>query len=78
MSGQAGKLIEFECRGCEFTEFNPDVFPFRIITKSTQGNFNCQGEESATRFNDVDLSELSWYDYDEKVTFSFHALDSNF
>jgi Eukaryotic protein of unknown function (DUF866) len=25
MSGTLAKLVEFECRGCEFTEFSPEV-----------------------------------------------------
>jgi hypothetical protein len=29
MSNKVVKLIEFECRGCEFTEFNPDVRVFK-------------------------------------------------
>jgi len=55
MSGTSAKLIEFECRGCEFTEFDPD------------GQFTCAGEEKGTVFKDIDLSDLSWYDYDEKA-----------
>jgi hypothetical protein len=36
MSGTSAKLIEFECRGCEFTEFDPDVFLF--VDLNLRGN----------------------------------------
>jgi len=52
---QAQKIIEFDCRGCEFTDFRPD------------GDWACQGEESGTVFSGLDLQDGEWFDYDEKA-----------
>ena len=32
-----------------------------------QGKWKAVGAESGTRFDEIDLSEGEWYDYDEKV-----------
>ena len=69
MSATSVKLMEFDCRGCEFTEFKPDVTMPALFSSCRQGQFNCKGEETTTEFKDIDLSELSWYDYDEKARF---------
>lgn len=50
-----GKILEFECRGCEFVEFKPE------------GNWEAKGLESGTVFKDIDLNEGDWFDYDEKA-----------
>ena len=52
-------------------------FPFSETNQTTQGQFTCQGEESGTQFKDIDLSELSWYDYDEKACFRLHIKKKN-
>jgi len=52
------KMVEFECRGCEFTKFHPD---------SSQGSWSCAGTESGTKFSSVDVQEFEWYDYDGKA-----------
>lgn len=55
---KAGKfvpILEIDARGVEFVEFIPD------------GQFECRGAETTTRFDDVDLSDGEWYDYDEKA-----------
>ncbi|KAK2785477.1 hypothetical protein FQN53_007738, partial [Emmonsiellopsis sp. PD_33] len=49
------KIIEFDCRGLEFTEFKAD------------GEWEAKGLETTTKFSSVDLSEGEWYDYDEKA-----------
>ncbi|KAL1969655.1 hypothetical protein VTN77DRAFT_8208 [Rasamsonia byssochlamydoides] len=49
------KIIEFDCRGLEFTEFKPD------------GDWEAKGLETTTTFSSIDLSEGEWYDYDEKA-----------
>ncbi|OAX83757.1 hypothetical protein ACJ72_01872 [Emergomyces africanus] len=49
------KVIEFDCRGLEFTEFKAD------------GEWEAKGAESSTAFSGVDLSDGEWYDYDEKA-----------
>ncbi|KAF2639818.1 DUF866-domain-containing protein [Massarina eburnea CBS 473.64] len=47
-------VLEFDCRGLEFTEFK------------AEGEFLAAGAESGTKFTAVDLSEGEWFDYDEK------------
>ncbi|KZF19460.1 DUF866-domain-containing protein [Xylona heveae TC161] len=49
------KVIEFDCRGLEFTDFKPD------------GEWVAQGLDSGTKFAGIDLSEGEWFDYDEKA-----------
>ncbi|KAF2743111.1 DUF866-domain-containing protein [Sporormia fimetaria CBS 119925] len=48
-------ILEFDCRGLEFTEFKAD------------GDFLATGLESNTKFTGIDLSEGEWFDYDEKA-----------
>ncbi|TVY49688.1 UPF0587 protein [Lachnellula occidentalis] len=49
------KIIEFDCRGLEFTEFKPE------------GDWLATGLESGTKFTAIDLTEGEWFDYDEKA-----------
>ncbi|PGG99437.1 hypothetical protein AJ80_09361 [Polytolypa hystricis UAMH7299] len=49
------KVIDFDCRGLEFIEFQPD------------GEWEAKGTESSTPFTGIDLTEGDWYDYDEKT-----------
>jgi hypothetical protein len=53
-SGQFKQLVVFECRGCEFVGFEP------------RDGFEAEGAESGTKFDDIDLSEGEWVEYDEK------------
>lgn len=48
------KILEFECRGCEFVDFKPE------------GNWEAKGIDSNTPFKEIDLDEGDWFDYDEK------------
>ncbi|CAF9925918.1 hypothetical protein IMSHALPRED_006822 [Imshaugia aleurites] len=48
-------IIEFDCRGLEFTEFKSD------------GEWQAKGLESPTKFSGIDLQEEEWFDYDEKA-----------
>ncbi|KAK7707025.1 hypothetical protein SLS64_007233 [Diaporthe eres] len=48
-------ILEFDCRGLEFTDFKPE------------GEWLAEGVESGTKFTGVDLSEGEWFDYDEKA-----------
>ncbi|KAI9866854.1 MAG: hypothetical protein M1813_000796 [Trichoglossum hirsutum] len=57
------KIIEFDCRGLEFTEFKADV---RNFQRPYQGEFFATGVESNTPFSGIDLQEGEWFDYDEK------------
>ncbi|KAM4060103.1 hypothetical protein HRG_002287 [Hirsutella rhossiliensis] len=52
---KAQRLIEFDCRGLEFTEFKPE------------GDWAAQGAESGTKFTGIDLVDGEWYDYDDKA-----------
>ncbi|RDL37328.1 putative DUF866-containing protein [Venustampulla echinocandica] len=49
------KIIEFDCRGLEFTEFKPE------------GDWLATGIESGSKFTAIDLTEGEWFDYDEKA-----------
>ncbi|KAH8601329.1 hypothetical protein B0O99DRAFT_254373 [Bisporella sp. PMI_857] len=49
------KIIEFDCRGLEFTEFKPE------------GEWLATGLESGSKFTAIDLTEGEWFDYDEKA-----------
>ncbi|KIN01528.1 hypothetical protein OIDMADRAFT_123078 [Oidiodendron maius Zn] len=49
------KMIEFDCRGLEFTEFMPD------------GEWIATGIDSGSKFGAIDLTEGEWFDYDEKA-----------
>ncbi|MCJ1311954.1 hypothetical protein MMC25_005628 [Agyrium rufum] len=49
------KILEFDCRGLEFTEFKAD------------GEWGAKGLDSTTRWTGIDLQEGEWYDYDEKA-----------
>ncbi|KAG6010873.1 hypothetical protein E4U21_002541 [Claviceps maximensis] len=49
------KIIVFDCRGLEFTEFKPE------------GEWLAEGADSGTKFTEIDLSDGEWFDYDEKA-----------
>lgn len=51
---QWARLLEIDARGLEVVEFIPE------------GKFQAVGAELSTKFNEVDLEEGEWYDYDEK------------
>jgi hypothetical protein len=48
-------ILEFDCRGLEFTEFKSD------------GEWLATGTDTGSKFTAVDLSDGEWYDYDEKA-----------
>ncbi|KAF4626920.1 hypothetical protein G7Y89_g11236 [Cudoniella acicularis] len=49
------KVLEFDCRGMEFTEFKPE------------GEWLVTGIDSGSKFTAIDLTEGDWFDYDEKA-----------
>lgn len=49
------RLLEIDARGVDFNDF------------IAEGKFSCVGSDSGTKFNEVDLSDNEWYDYDEKA-----------
>lgn len=48
-------MVAFDCRGVEPVDFSPRV------------GFVAEGEDSGTKFSDVNLTEKDWSDYDEKA-----------
>ncbi|KAF8898835.1 hypothetical protein BD779DRAFT_1485766 [Infundibulicybe gibba] len=60
-SAQSEPLLVIECRGLEFTDFDP------------RGVWRCIGT-TGTVFTDVDLVEGEWNDYDEKVKITYFAM----
>jgi len=57
-SGKFAPLLVLDCRGLEFTNFDP------------RGIWKCIGSESGMAFNEVDMEEREWTDYDEKSSVS--------
>ncbi|KAG8839699.1 hypothetical protein FRC18_008419 [Serendipita sp. 400] len=55
VAGQFAPILVLDCRGLEFIGFDPS------------GIWTCKGVESGTVFEEVDLSEGDWTDYDEKA-----------
>ncbi|KAL6310089.1 DUF866-domain-containing protein [Sparassis latifolia] len=55
VNGQFAPLITLDCRGLEFVGFDP------------RGIWKCVGIKSGTVFNEVDLDEGEWVDYDERA-----------
>ncbi|EPT04023.1 hypothetical protein FOMPIDRAFT_1028349 [Fomitopsis schrenkii] len=54
-NGQFASFLTVDCRGLEFVGFDP------------RGTWRCIGAESSTVFDEVDLGEGEWVDYDEKA-----------
>ncbi|MEE6518276.1 hypothetical protein FKM82_029176 [Ascaphus truei] len=48
-------IVEFECRGLEPVDFQP------------QAGFAAEGAESGTPFPEINLQEKDWTEYDEKA-----------
>lgn len=48
-------LLEIDARGCDFNEFKP------------LGRFECRGANTTTKFDEVDLEDGEWYDYDDNA-----------
>lgn len=51
--GKKVAILDVECRGMELVKFIP------------QGDFQCKGAESSTKFEEIDLTEGEFYDYDD-------------
>lgn len=65
-------ILEFDCRGLEFTEFKPEVCTTRQHSKCheiniEQGEWLAEGLESGTKFAEIDLTDGEWFEYDEKA-----------
>lgn len=67
-------ILEFDCRGLEFTDFKPEVCSiFETLhilppyLNLVQGEWLAEGIDSGSKFTAIDLSEGEWFDYDEKA-----------
>lgn len=56
-------VLVIDARGIDFVEFIPD------------GRFECVGAESGTVFEEVDLEDGEWYDYDDKAGAEVSVVD---
>ncbi|KAI0307893.1 DUF866-domain-containing protein, partial [Multifurca ochricompacta] len=54
-NGQFAPFIALDCRGLEFTSFDP------------RGLWKCIGTDSRTLFTEVNFEDGEWEDYDEKA-----------
>ncbi|KAG0164683.1 hypothetical protein DFQ28_009971 [Apophysomyces sp. BC1034] len=54
-NGKFQKIASFDCRGLELVDFSP------------RDPWSAKGTETGTPFEDIDLLELEWADYDEKA-----------
>lgn len=54
-TGAWAKILEIDARGIEFDEF------------LAEGRWKCKGAETTSQFDEVDLEDAEWYDYDEKA-----------
>ncbi|CAD6568687.1 MAG: hypothetical protein CYPHOPRED_002800 [Cyphobasidiales sp. Tagirdzhanova-0007] len=52
---QPSTLVVFECRGCEFVDFEP------------RGSWRCKGADSGTIFEDFEFEDGRYDDWDEKA-----------
>lgn len=83
-NGQLEPFLTLECRNLEFIGFDPKVRQTEMhfcrlsvnLNPQLKGPWKCVGAESGTAFDDVDLSEGEWTDYDEKVSQSPSGLFS--
>jgi len=55
-NGQLTPFLTLDCRNLEFVGFDP------------YGTWKCVGTTTGTKFDEVDLTEGEWTDYDEKST----------
>ncbi|CAO3703627.1 unnamed protein product [Rhizopus stolonifer] len=55
-TGKFQQIAQFDCRGLELVDFQP------------RESWVAKGTESETPFDDIELTEGEWADYDEKVT----------
>jgi len=51
-------IVGFDCRGLSIIDFSPRI------------GFVCEGIENGTKFNEVNLEDKEWVDYDEKSNVS--------
>lgn len=59
-------MVTFDCRGLEPIDYSPRT------------GFAAEGVESGTQFNEINLEEKEWVDYDEKAQKSVGIYDLDF
>lgn len=59
-------IVVFECRGIEPVDFDP------------RGGWSASGIESGLEFNDIDLSQQEWSEYDERAQQPVSILDISY
>ncbi|KXN72720.1 DUF866-domain-containing protein [Conidiobolus coronatus NRRL 28638] len=62
-TNQFAEFATFECRGLEIINFQP------------REGFFAKGAESNTRFEDIDLTDGEWADYDDKANVEVSIMD---
>ncbi|KAI5948735.1 hypothetical protein KGF57_005346 [Candida theae] len=62
-ASKAVSILEIDARGLDFIKFVPD------------GKFQAVGEETGTKFDEVDLEDGEWYDVDEKTNEEVSIVD---
>lgn len=67
-AGKFKTIVAFDCRGVEPVEFSP------------RSGWLAQSAENGQKFEDVDLEEGEWVEYDQKnaVSVGVYELESNF
>ena len=60
------RLLEIEARGIDFKKF------------ISEGIWECSGVDSGTMFDDVDLEDGEWHDYDENLKVEVSVVDVEF
>lgn len=64
-SGKDVRMVEIDARGLDVVEFIP------------VGKFSAKGAETTTKFEEVDLEDGEWYDYDEKANEEVSITDAS-
>jgi len=64
--GRFKTIVAFDCRGLEPVDFSPRNGWTCLGFKVSEDEEEDESKPSGTVFNDVDLSEDDWADYDEK------------
>lgn len=67
-AGKFKTIVAFDCRGIEPVEFSP------------RSGWIVESSENGQKFEDVDLSEDDWVEYDQKnaISVGIYEFESNF
>ena len=78
---KAAQILQLDCRGLELLAFKPEVNLSPLCSRPTaqigfadadhilyeQGQWTAKGTDSGKIFDEVELDEGEWYDYDDKA-----------